>query len=227
MKVAYMFSGHARTWNQTYENFFTNIFSVAPGDIFIHTWNITSPIAGSHWNGYSNLTNEQLEIATKPIDINGLYEAYKPKMLIVEHDPGPNLSLLHEGLRNQESAAHTGVQNFLNGTRKIFEHMVKYDNYDRVFHLRPDLNFTTKLDINELNSGKYYTPNFGAWDLWGFGTVDHFDIKTNFCHYTDKYWYSPGPSPNHNYETALLNYITDKGMVKHISKLKSETIRPF
>jgi hypothetical protein len=36
MKIAYIFSGHSRTWEQCHTNFFNNIYNILPGDIFIH-----------------------------------------------------------------------------------------------------------------------------------------------------------------------------------------------
>ena len=212
MKIAYIFHGHARTWKQCYKNFFDNVYTVAPGDIFIHTWNRTSPIVGSYWNGWGYLTGTALELASATPDISGILEAYKPKMLIVEQDRLPDLSRYKDSSEIPSKAPGClGVKLMLESSRKAFEAMKSYGVYDRVFSTRLDLNYQSKLSIDEVHSDRLIAAgSSGAYDIWMMGTTEQMDIKTQYITHVDTYWYDR--DINLDYETTLHNYLQDNNL---------------
>lgn len=211
MKVAYIFHGHARTWKQCYKNFFDNVYAIAPGDIFIHTWDRTSPIVGSWWNGWGYLTGDALEIASATPDISEIIEAYKPKMIIVEQDRLPDLSRYE----NNDNIPHNapgclGVKLMLESSRKAFEAMKRYGVYDRVFSTRLDLNYQSKLNIDEVHSGRLVAASGGAFDIWMMGTTEQMDTKTQYVNHIDRYWYDRDIYLD--YETTLCRYLQDNNL---------------
>ena len=40
----------------------------------------------------------------------------------------------------------------LDGSKKICEEAINYDNYDYIFETRLDINYTSKLDLTEFNN---------------------------------------------------------------------------
>lgn len=229
MKLAYTFHGHSRTWKDTYQKFFENVYSVAPGDIFIHTWgDQVSPPLGSAWNGWVDLNDEQMKVASSRPDINGIFQAYNPKIMIVEPEPGINLELLPEHLRNEvPSRPNLGTKNMLYSTRSIFEAAMKYDDYDFIFNTRLDVEYNSKLNINELNSGKVFRSNMHE-ELWMFGSTDFMDIKTNYYHYIDQYWFQHPDYVRISYEQAFYRYLYDNNVREiYASDLQYKILRPF
>ena len=228
MKVAYIFHGHARTWKQCYKNFFDNVYSVAPGDIFIHTWDRTNPIVGSYWNGWGYLTGEALKLASTPPDISGILEAYKPKMLLIEQDRLPDLSRFGD----PSGVPHTapgcmGVKLMLESSRKAFEAMKSYGTYERVFSTRLDLNYQSKLSIDEVQSDSLIgASRDGAFDIWMMGTTKQMDIKTQYVDHVDRYWYDYNMGLD--YETTLRSYLQDNNLGDFVaSNLAFNTPRIF
>jgi hypothetical protein len=213
MKIAYIFHGHARTWKQCYENFFNNVYAVAPGDIFIHTWDRTNPIVGSYWNGWGYLTGEALKAALATPDISGIFEAYKPKVLMVEQDKLPDLSRYKNPNEIPYNAPGCfGVKLMLESSRKAFETMKSYGVYDRVFSTRLDLNYESKLNINEVQSDRLVGASTdGNFDIWMMGTTEQMDIKTQYVNHIDTYWYDRDMI-NMHYEGALLKYLQDNNL---------------
>jgi hypothetical protein len=212
MKIAYIFHGHSRTWKQCYENFFNNVYAVAPGDIFIHTWDRANPIVGAPWNGWGYLTGEKLKAASATPDISGIFEAYKPKVLIVEQDKLPDLSRYKNPNEIPSIAPGCfGVKLMLESSRKAFEAMKSYGTYDRVFSTRLDLNYTSKLNINEVQSDKLVAARIGgAFDIWMMGTTEQMDIKTQYFNHVDAYWYNR--DINFHYEETLHEYLRDNNL---------------
>lgn len=187
-KIAYVFHGHARTWERCYEAFFENVYSVFPGDIFIHTWDITNAKVGSYWNGWSTLSKELLDKSTQPIDVARIKNVYKPKVLVVEEDRGVDTTGYPEHPRME---AYLGAKNMLYSARKSFTHATGYDNYDRIFSTRMDILYENKFDIEELNDTSLICSNHGhpsniAFDLWMHGTPEHINIKTEYLYYIDE-----------------------------------------
>jgi hypothetical protein len=224
-KVAYIFVGHVRTWNQCYQNFFDNIFSVLPGDIFIHTWDTTNPSFGSWWAGYREFTDEEKGISNQTPDFNSIFDIYKPKVLLIERD--------NSNYMNNESAyikSSYGVKNVLNASRKIFEIASSYDNYDIFFLTRMDIKYTSKFDISEIQIDKLMTPDITTpKDIWMYGNREVVDIKTKYAHYVQEYWLDFGTNiwPSYWFEHALGKYLKDNNIQLGESKLKYDTIRLF
>lgn len=213
-KIAYIFHGHARTWESCYSSFFENIFSENPGDIFIHTWNKLNTQIGQHWAKYQNLTDEQIALSNSLVDIEKIKEVYKPVQIFVEPDPGITLS---ESDDNQKKAAH-GVKNMLYGSRKAFEYAKNHNKYDIFFSLRLDILWESKLvDIDSFDTNTLWCPILQwaggqrrAWDVFMFGTQEQIDIKTQYLYNIDKYWFNDNTNPENTlYEDALTNYLTD------------------
>lgn len=212
MKLAYLFHGHSRTWKQCYQNFFDNLYSVAPGDIYIHTWNTTNQLLGSWWTGdWDNLSPEAFKISETLIDLQDIYNTYNPKIFIVQKNKEIDLndSRLLSGTIYK---AHLGVKFMLESGRAIFEAASSQDNYDKFISTRLDINFTTKLSLEELNSDELivesYVPQTSFRDLIIIGSKKQLDIKTNFVKHVDEHWHNHQNGPIHYpYESALYNYL--------------------
>jgi len=143
-KVAYIFHGHARTWDKCCDNFLNNVHSVLPGDIFIHTWDKLNAGSTSYWTpgGYSKeLTEEQKELASSTPDFNSIYKKYNPKILIVQPDLPPNYDPIRDThhIESPSTPAHLGTKNMLYQSRLIFQLADAYDDYDYFFSTRMDI----------------------------------------------------------------------------------------
>lgn len=207
MKIAYIFSGHARTWEQCYQSFFENVYEDNPGDIFIHTWNKTNSHFGSHWNNM-RLTEEQLKIADQDIDINGIMKAFNPKKILVEKDP--SLSV------NKSDTTQVNGNHFCNfllkSSKSAFSMMKTYADYDYVFHSRLDVKHTSKINLNTLDTSCFHITNIcsnpnKAYDFCSFGSVYNMDVKTNFVDRHSEY--IDDMFANSAYELGLYRYLTD------------------
>lgn len=231
MKIAYLFHGHSRTWQQCYQNFFDNVFSVAPGDIYIHTWETVNATTGSPWNGnWNDLSPANLAISQQIINIQGIHEIYKPKIYIVQK----NKEINHPGLQSGTGLykAHLGVKCMLESSRTAFEMACKQDNYDKFVDTRLDVNFLSKFDLNELNSEnmivELYQPEVLFRDLIIIGTKEQLDIKTNFLNHIEHYWYQHLlQGSTMYYEHALFQYCKDHKLTFQNTSLLFDTPRPF
>jgi hypothetical protein len=223
MKIAYIFRGHARTWDKCYENFFKNVFSIAPGDIFIHTWGSNNSLFGSHWNGCMPLNEEQLKISSAAPDFNKIYDIYKPKAFIVEPDKSKDIKA-----ESDIMASHMGLQYMLNSSKKLYNEIINHYDYDYVFETRLDINYTSKLDLTEFDSKNLMCPviNNLLFDFWMFGSVDNMKIKIDFFENIKSYWYDKGCTTLY-YEHALQNYLRDKGISWLNSSLMFDVPRLF
>lgn len=209
MKIAYIFRGHARTWEQCHENFFNNVHSVFPGDIFIHAWdNLSSPY-GSHWNGFCPLTEHQKSIAESKIDMNAIYKAYQPKVMIVEQDKIKSLGNISDA-----TASRLGLKFMLNASKKILDEALKYDSYDFVFETRMDVNYTTKVNSDEFSRNSLVFADVVVdcvMDFYCVGDVDKIKTKMDFCNHVQKYWYD-GDYHTNLYERSLSTYLRDNSI---------------
>lgn len=232
MNIAYTFHGHSRTWQQCYQSFFDNVFNEIPGDIFIHTWDQVNATTGSYWNGWHDLTGEALEKSKAATDVNGIIKTYQPKVIIVENHPEvivPETSAYYI-----ENRARYGVKNMLYGSRKIFEEAVKYKKYDFIINTRMDIKYLSKFDKAELNSNLNFALDNNSWDfkdiiMWG--TPELLDIKTQYYHNIDSYWYNLN-NERHDwihtgYEPQLKYYLMERKMPLASSNLKIELVRLF
>lgn len=213
MKVAYIFRGHSRTWDKCHKNFFKNIFSVVPGDIFIHTWDSNNSIFGSHWNGYNSLNEDQLKISIALPNFNKIYNTYKPKIFITEPDKCKNIKNQPDNI-----SSRLGLQYMLDSSKKLYNEVVNYDNYDFIFETRLDVNYTSKLDLTEFDSKNLVCPiEHNIMDFWFCGSIDNMKTKMDFC---DK-------DHSINYEVALENYLRGKGISWSKSSLIFDVPRLF
>lgn len=245
MKVAYLFHGHMRTWKDCYKSFFDNVYSTAPGDIYIHTWNRTNSQFGSHWNVYHRrLTNEMERRSAEIVDIDYLSRIYKTKNILVEDDPGLDLILqdipqISELINYLPS--HLAIYNMFNSQYKSFK-LAKDTGitYDRYFSCRPDLFFPNKLDIQELHEENclacpYIAPGHSVFDIYAFGTENVMSVRANFYKYMWEFWYSKvtsGPLRWHtNYdfsvEEAVTEYLLSHNIRLYPSKLQYNIRRMF
>lgn len=227
MKIAYIFHGHSRTWEQCYQNFFDNVYSVAPGDIFIHTWDRINAKSGSHWNGWEDQTQGVLEEkSSKTIDFEGIKKSYNPKHIIVETDRGTDY--LKSRYNKHIPNSHLGVKNMLESSLKAFEMARQYEKYDKYFSTRLDINYLSKLDINELNSSNLLIPKTAydgkypyIFDIWTAGSEEQLETKTNFYNAIDDYWYNYTDNFHaYIYECALKQYYNDNKIQTQTSEIK-------
>lgn len=214
MKVAYIFHGHSRNWDGAYQNFFNNVYSVVPGDIFIHTWDTTNPPFGSHWKNWNDLNETELALANKVPDFSKIYEAYKPKILMIEKNKEPDFTNYPEYPHNSSFKSRLGVKSMLESSRKIFEAAKNYGNYDKFFSTRLDINYVSLFDQNEFYINDVLAPNPALIDIWMMGNLEQMDIKTQYLNHIDEYWFKHPSFANDSigYEDSLKSYLADKGI---------------
>jgi len=226
MKIAYIFHGHSRTWKQCYQNFFDNIFSVLPGDIFIHTWDKVNAQSGSHWNGWETQVSGSLaEESSKMTDVEAIVKAYNPKRMIVEPDKGTDH--LKEKYVKNIPTSHLGVKNMLESCLKVFNTAKEYGKYDKYFSTRLDINYLSKLNVAELQTSKLLIPKTAydkthpyIFDIWTIGSEEQLKTKTNFFNAVDNYWYNATDNfHSYIYEQALKVYYNDNNIETQTSQL--------
>lgn len=227
MKIAYLFHGHARTWLYCYSYFFNNIYTVMPGDIFIHTWHNTNAKMGSYWNNNSSkLSDELATISAKPIDINAIHKIYQPKYLGIELDPG--IQHFKKYFNKQIPDIRLGAKNMLASAKKIFNIARQHDNYDKYFSTRLDILYYSSFDTKEICANHMLVPftryshdNRYVFDVWNVGDEEQTEKQTNFYDAIDDYWYRHTDDYDHYiYEEALRKYYNDIGLKTKTSSLK-------
>lgn len=239
MKIAYLFHGHSRTWKECYESFFDNVFSVAPGDIYIHTWDRINSKMGSWWNGNFGPLHEHHEIiSSEKIDLDGIIHAYNPKGIMVEQDKGIDLPLREypQLAQVESSPAHLAVYNMFKSQNSVFNMAKKIDTYDRYFSCRPDLFFKNRLDVDELYENEEYIivpptlgdPSVGSniFDIFAIGSYRNMEIRANTYRHLWDYWYSKNVF-HVVLEPAVTNYYRDNGIKFKSSNLLYEIKRLF
>lgn len=121
MRVAYCLSGFLRNYKNN--NFFENMVSQVPGDVFIHTWNELIP-------------------GTK-LDINEAVSYYNPKGIIVEDQATYKNNL--ELYKHEEF-----LQNYVCMWRSISSSINLAKDYDVIIRFRPDLLVTSVFNSEEV-----------------------------------------------------------------------------
>lgn len=219
MKIAYILHGHSRTWRQCHQAFFDNIFSVAPGDIFIHTWDRINSKTGSWWNGYQFRLDGQLEeISSRTADIDGIKKAYNPKHLIVETDNGADhwASEIYSKYGIHIPPPFMALKNYFYGQHKIFNVAKSFGEYDKYFFTRFDLKFNNKLDVESFSVPQVVIPAIDqrtVFDIWKIADTHQSTIMTEFFNNIDEYFYNSVHLRNKNYnyaiECAVYDYCLD------------------
>lgn len=242
MKIAYVFHGHVRTWKDCYQSFFDNVYSVAPGDIYIHTWDRVNSMYGSHWNSLEGrLTDEYEKVSAETLDLDAIKKAYNPKHVTLETDIGVDLAYKEmPALKNIISTpAHIGAYNMVRSQWLVFHTANQMESYDKYFSCRFDLLFSNKLDIAELQQDEYMMvpPTFSDYndprtemifDIFAFGSKQNMEIRANFYRNIWNYWYSIGNVTGGYYlEHAATKYFRDNGIQARPSSLNFEVKRLF
>ena len=242
MKIAYVFHGHTRTWKDCYQSFFDNVYAVAPGDIYIHTWDRVNSMYGSFWNKvFDRLGGEYEEISAQTPDLDFIKKIYKPKYMLVERDLGIELAYTElPQLRNiKATVSHIGAYNMVRGQWQVFQMAKQTSNYDRYFSCRFDLSFPNQLDITELHQEEFMMvpPTFTDYndprtemifDIFAFGTEKIMELRANFYHKIWDYWYSRGDVTGGYYlEHAATKYFRDSGIQARPSSLYFDIKRLF
>jgi hypothetical protein len=235
MKIAYLFHGHSRTWKECYQSFFDNVYSVAPGDIFIHTWDRINSKYGSFWNENFDLLQGEMEnISSKILDLDEIKKIYNPKNLIVELDRGSDCILQkYPTLSNSTfNLPHLAVYNMFLSQYKVFNLTEEFGDYDIYFSCRFDLIFKNKLNIEELNYKEYITTKYWqntslAFDVFSFGSKNVMDIKSKFYNKIWDYWYSKNIPDSYWIEHAVTEYYIDNQVQLKSSSLDFEIKRLF
>lgn len=224
MKIAYLFSGHSRTWELCHESFFENIYNVCPGDIFIHIWDRVNCYTSSWWNGWNEqLPKHLLSLSSVAPDFNKIRQMYKPIDMIIDQDPSwetpqhqwaKEKYAHHYRINHPQANSRFGAKYILYAFKKIFDVAKQYDNYDRMFCSRIDIQFKSKLNLEELNRSelilsrtKFSSPSFRQ-DIFFHGSVNHVDIRSKLYDHIDQYWYNQD-FIKMEFEHALTNYLKD------------------
>ena len=240
-KIAYIFHGHSRTWDKCHKNFFNNVYSILPGDIFIHTWDRVNAANGSWWgpHGFSNqLHNDQYAISSQLADIKGISETYKPAMLVVEQDRSykpldysPIANTNH--IMTQGTPAFLGTKCMLYQSRLAFCLAQSHSDYDYFFSTRLDIDYPEKLSEQEvaglLCSDKLsIVSGDNVPDVWMFGPAHLMDIKTQYVDHIDNYWFQRHPDLHaYGYEMALRDYIEDANVPLRVTNFPYKIQRLF
>ncbi len=215
LKIAYCFGGHVRTFEQCFPTFQKHIFSKAPGDIFIHTWNELTSMTPSWWNKEPR--------KKQPLPREKVLELYKPKSYIIEESrailpipcPDPWVSKYgHAAKHSYESAL------------KTFNLAKSHGPYDMYFLIRFDLSWQSDLDMKEMQDTKYlymnkftYLNKQGAYsDIFSFGNKENTEKRLNWYWYIDQNYYLKANSISHEYEMS--NYYKKEKLPIKISQLK-------
>lgn len=172
MKVAVCLSGHLRSFHQTYKSLQQNILSQFDCDVFIHTWDVLG--VTPHLDGRLVLINtsqisDQIISAYNPKNIRvekphrGSGERYR-KYLVDNRDPNGVVMMFYK-----IEACHNMARTFN-----------RRNNYDVFIRCRPDLEFTNKLNHQDLieaaNSDTLFLPEYGHYaglnDQFAFGNLN-------------------------------------------------------
>lgn len=236
-----MFHGHTRTWKDCYQSFFDNVFSIAPGDIYMHTWDRVNSKYGSFWTGkFDRLVDEQEQLSSQTLDLDSIKTVYNPKHIIIETDSGLELPLqeLPQIKTINANSAHIAAYNMVKSQYLAFTLAEKYGEYDIYFSCRPDLFFPNKLDITELSETDYMMvpPTFENYDdprtemifdIFAFGPKNIMSIRAGFYHHIWDYWYSKNNLLGYFLEHAATKYFRDNNIKAKPSSLTFEVKRLF
>lgn len=209
MNIAYLFSGHARTWKLCYNNFMENIYRIMPGDIFIHTWDRTNATIGAHWNRWSNHLSVQ---SAQKIDIKEILESYRPISCMVEKDPGIDSIIKQYQHVHQKNCL--GIKNLLHSQKMVFNMSKKYHKYDKYFCTRLDINYLSMLNNNDIYRKEYVVshstkhPDNMIFDFWSICSFEQLEIKTQYYNEVDNYWFTKDMIAV-PYEMSLYAYLQD------------------
>lgn len=235
MKIAYIFSGHSRTWEKCYENFYQNIYNVMPGDIFIHTWDRTNAGTTSWWNDWNRPMAETLKNeGSKTPDFDRIKATYNPKKIIIEKDPSwdeiPHKWAIpkyenHPQWNHPQTAPRFMAKYILYAFKTIFDVAKEYDRYDRFFCSRLDINFLSKLDTKELENPnlvlsktRHSRDNFRQ-DIFFHGNINYVELRSQYYDHIESYWYDHDYI-NVDFEIPLTNYFKDKNIPLSESNLQ-------
>lgn len=228
MKIAYCFTGHSRTYKKCYQSFFDNIFSVAPGDIFIHTWDVVSSDTPAYWNKFKPLTTDQIWIANEKIEEDEIRKIYNPVSIVLGFS---NPVLPVPGKTGEHQYCH-GLKQYYEGVQWAVHLANKHSTYDRVFILRMDIEFLSKLDpkeleiLNVVNAKHSYLEGRGSHtDLFLHGSQKDITTSADYYWNMDELFFR---NPNNQYhEDAWSHYMRNKGVTITPSSLKFRIQRVF
>jgi hypothetical protein len=192
---------------------------LAPGDIFIHTWDTASQTDSSYWNNYLGI---ERSLAERRADIDGIIKAYSPKQILVE----PSRSNLKIPGFTGERSHDFGCKVMYESRRKAFEMADSSGQYDRIFSTRLDIEYLAPLPPGELLSKNVVTARHGGLiragshtDLWYHSTHKDMDALTMYYFYIDHFWFTnPNKKPFH--ELNWTDYTTSKKLVIEPSAIK-------
>jgi hypothetical protein len=100
----------------------------------------------------------------------------------------------------------------------MFNIVSKIDNYDRIFCLRPDINFISPITIEELQtpgfvtSVTHHTSDDITQDIFYHADISTIKIKAEFANHIDKYWYDKD-YPGIDFEQSLNQYLKDNNIL--------------
>ena len=220
MKIAYCFAGHARTWERCLASFFEHIYKVAPGDIFIHTWNNLGTQTPAYWNGFEGISEQATR---EQVDAFALSACYGAKAVLVEQErsivPIPRFKEF-----SSNTWAHT-CKTYYESRRKAFLLAEAHGPYDRIFSLRLDFKFLSSMKPEDLQNPNLLVAKhrglieMGAHtDAWAIGSQEQIDKLTQYYFHIDEYWFNKDKHPHH--ELAWHEYLLDLGIIPEASSIR-------
>jgi len=219
MKVAYCFAGHSRTWDKCHESFFKNMYSVAPGPIFIHTWDKVSSNVPAYWNEFKGV---DFIAANAPADIEGITKAYQPTQIMVESQRS---YVTVPGMKG-EYINDIGIKDYYESRLKAFQMAQRSGTYDRIIMTRLDIDFTSQLDPNELTSDDVYATHHARLhdlgdfsDLWCHASMRDMETLCLYYFNADRIYFA-NPARRIYHECAWSEYMREQGLKVKASAMK-------
>ena len=213
LRIAYCFSGHLRTFERTVASFQQNLLAIAPGDVFMHTWDTLGGIGRTHWGGDPDdhvtqyLSQETCSLVASlynPVSFEIESHSLATRMVSPRYDAS-NPSSLSEFIYLMWYGMLRADQ-----LRREYEKLYAF-RYDRVVRLRPDLVFDTQLNIEQLlDPDVLYFPrndnNFRALsvpDAFFHGSPALVEAAIDFVQHIDRFLFKRGGSAEDGFSDYL------------------------
>ena len=224
MKIAMCVCCHLRTYDRCHENLKRNVIAPmqAAGhqvDVFLHTWDSRSNYSNKSW--WSDPTKNTIlhNLAIQPVTSELVKSIYNVKDFLIEHQP---LNLPTPDMRTELDLVY--VSRAYESANKALYLSKKHGNYDVTFLTRPDINYTTKIDVKELEykclmtpPHNYFLAKGGLSDVWLFGPTDIISKSL------EMYWHfesiAMGPDREVHFEDSWHKWILKSGITVGVSRL--------
>jgi len=225
MKIALCLCCHVRTYKDTYSNLFNNVVQPLKDaghsvDVFMHTWSTVDALNKTWWS--AGKFEEVQKLAAVPVNKKSIVGVYAPKKLVVEEQteivPTPGYAAMDVAYVNKayESA------------NKAFRLAMDADKYDYIILTRPDVNYTSALDVKEIErqglttaAHGYFLKKGSLTDIWLMGQPEYLAQSLQMFW---RMWSIHKPAVKH-FEDSYAEHIAALKIPVHVSDLHWEVLR--